>query len=81
VARSFPTALWIALLLGFGGLLGAAAFNPDDGFLLHSEFLWEGSGIASYAGFAGLFLIPVTWLAASLWHLARRIGRRHGNSA
>ncbi len=31
-------------------LLGAAAFNPDRGFLLASEPLWRGFGLAAYVG-------------------------------
>lgn len=74
MARAFPVALFIAVLLAFGGFLGAAAFNPDDGFLLHSRPLWQAFGIASYVGFAGLLVSAVVALAAYVRQLRRRTG-------
>src|SRR5213075_1747492 len=32
------------------GLLGATAFNPDDGVVVHSEPLWRVFGIGAYVG-------------------------------
>ena len=43
----------IALL----GLLGAAAFNPDSGFLLASESLWRIFGPTAYVSSVALPLI------------------------
>jgi hypothetical protein len=41
------------------GLLGASAFNPDDGFLLQSELLWRIFGLAAYFGLFVVYGIPV----------------------
>jgi hypothetical protein len=52
-------------------LLGAPAFNPDDGFLLQSESAWEVFGIGAYLGGAIAPLLAVVWLI----QLALQLGR------
>ena len=37
------------------GLVGASAFNPDNGFLAHSTLLWRVFGISFEAG--GIILV------------------------
>lgn len=44
------------------GFLGAWAFNPDSGFLLHDELLWRIFGISCEVG--PLVLLLVVLLAA-----------------
>lgn len=44
--------LAIAVVLG---LAGASAFNPDNGFLIHSKLLWRIFGISFEAG--GLIVV------------------------
>jgi hypothetical protein len=75
VARVLLIAWSVAIGLAAVGLLGAGAFNPDDGFLFESERWWQVFGIAAYLGFAGFYLIPVVALGRFLLLTARRIAR------
>jgi hypothetical protein len=45
------------ILIALFSLLGAAAFNPDSGFLLHSEPLWRVFGLAAYVSWIAFPLI------------------------
>jgi hypothetical protein len=49
----------LAMAMTGVGLLGAGAFNPDDGSVLRSEALWRIFGIGAYVGMAWLFGIPL----------------------
>jgi hypothetical protein len=44
-------------------MLGAAAFNPDSGLLVHSEPVWRVFGLAAYLGWALLPLLALAGLA------------------
>ena len=77
MARAFL----VAVVLVAVGLLGASAFNPDDGSLLRSEPLWRVFGLAAYLGFAGLYLIPIVALGRVVMGIGRRAGRRRWRSA
>jgi hypothetical protein len=72
VIRWFVFAIILAAALMTFGLLGAAAFNPDDGVLLHNEPLWRMFGISAYLGVALVCLIPVVGLVG----LVLRAGRK-----
>ena len=74
-------ALLLAVAVTAVGLLGAAAFNPDDGFVLRSEPLWRVFGIGAYAGFAAAYVIPVLAVARLILFAGRRAGRRRRRSA
>jgi hypothetical protein len=54
------------------GALGAWAFNPEDGSVMHSEPLWRAFGIAFEAGFLLLIVIAAGMRAAALIRRARR---------
>ena len=69
-------ALTLVVAAAAVGLLGAAAFNPDDGFLLHSEPLWRAFGITAYAGYAGIYLFPLIALGHLVVKRSVRAGRR-----
>jgi len=56
------------------GIAGAAAFNPDDGAITHSEPLWRIFGIGAYAG-AALFWLTVLALLVMLAVTAVRRAR------
>jgi len=43
------------------GFLGAYAFNPDDGVVLHSEPLWTVFGVAVYGAFMAALVLIVFW--------------------
>ncbi len=73
-------ALALTVAAAYSGYLGFAAFNPDDGFLLHSEMLWRTFGITAYAGFAGIYLFPAIALGRLLVLRALRAGRRRFRS-
>jgi hypothetical protein len=65
--RAIAIALSIAIPLGG---LGAWAFNPDSGALLHSEMLWRVFGIVFEGGlFLVIGLVPVL----GLFTLTRRL--------
>jgi hypothetical protein len=65
--RAIAVVLSIAIPLGG---LGAWAFNPDSGALLHSEVLWRVFGIVFEGGlFLVIGLVPVL----GLFTVARRL--------
>jgi hypothetical protein len=61
------------------GVLGAGAFNPDDGFVVRSEALWTVFGITAYVAIAAGFLLTlaaVGRVGLLLARLARGTHRR-----
>lgn len=52
--------LYVATMLVVG-FLGAYAFNPDDGVVLHSEPLWTIFGLAVYAAVIAALALIVFW--------------------
>jgi hypothetical protein len=56
--------------------LGAAAFNPDDGFVLQSESAWRVFGIGAYLGGAIAPLLAVAWLIQLALQLGRSAAHR-----
>jgi hypothetical protein len=75
VARIFLIGLVAAVLLFAVGLLGAAAFNPDDGFLVQSEPLWRLFGVTAYLGLAAAYLLPILAVGRLILLLVRWFGR------
>jgi hypothetical protein len=69
-------AFLIAVSSTWTGLLGASAFNPDDGFLLRSEPLWTVFGLAAYFGMFMLYGIPIYAGTRFAVRLLRRRCRR-----
>jgi hypothetical protein len=57
--------LLLAVAVTSVGMLGAGAFNPDDGSVLRSEALWTVFGLGAYFGMTMLYGIPV-WAAGRL---------------
>ena len=81
-----PSRRWSYAALGAGvtvvvGLLGAGAFNPDDGFLLRSEGLWRAFGIAAYAGMGAGYLIVLVAAGRLALGLVRRARRAYRSGA
>lgn len=62
-----------ALAIGIG-MLGAAAFNPDDGFLVRSDPPWTVFGLAVYVGFVVICLLAVVGVIRLIFRLVRRVG-------
>lgn len=58
------------------GLLGAAAFNPDDGLVAESDVLWRMFGISAYVGLVAVYVIPALALGRLVLGVAGRVGRR-----
>jgi hypothetical protein len=52
-------AFLLAVAVTWVGLLGAGAFNPDDGTVFRSEALWRVFGLGAYFGMAVLYGIPL----------------------
>jgi hypothetical protein len=71
-ARTFLAALGIAFSAAIAGMAGAAAFNPDDGFVAHVDPLWRVFGIGVYLGVIAVPVILLSGLAALVWHFAER---------
>ena len=68
VLRAFvigASATWV-------GLLGASAFNPDDGYLLRSEALWTVFGLAASFGMFMLYGVPIYATIRLVTRLRRR---------
>jgi hypothetical protein len=63
-------AVWI-------GLLGAWAFNPDDGAIAHAEPLWRVFGIAAYLGALALPVLALTAVIALGGRAVDACRRRH----
>lgn len=80
VARTFLVGLLVAALLVVVGLLGAAAFNPDDGFLVPSEPLWRLFGITAYLGLGTAYLLPILAIGRLVFLLVRRLTRVSGRA-
>ncbi len=68
--RCLVVALAVAVPVG---LLGASAFNPDSGFVLHNEALWRIFGIMFELGLPLLFIVAI--LTAVVHMLSRRRSR------
>jgi hypothetical protein len=68
--------MWRALhttwFIAVAGLLGASAFNPDNGILLHHEALWRTFGIAAYVAGYALPLLGVIALTQLIVRAVRR---------
>ncbi|MFL5841496.1 MAG: hypothetical protein ACJ77Z_13690 [Thermoleophilaceae bacterium] len=69
VAIAFA-AIWI-------GLLGAWAFNPDDGAVAHAEPLWRVFGITAYLGAFAIPVLAVTSVFALGVRAVDACRRRH----
>jgi hypothetical protein len=63
-------ALLVAIPVGF---LGASAFNPDRGMLLHSEVLWRIFGIVCEGGV--LLVIGLVVVAGPFMAVRKAIAR------
>jgi hypothetical protein len=61
--RGLAWGLVLAVPLGF---LGAAAFNPDSGFILHSMVLWRIFGLMFEVGLPLLLIMLVVSAVRSL---------------
>ena len=59
------------------GMLGAAAFNPDDGWLERSDALWRVFGVTAYVGGAAIYLLLLYGVARLIMWIPRRIRRAH----
>jgi hypothetical protein len=70
-ARTFAAALGLALAAIVVGMAGAAAFNPDDGFVAHVDLLWRIFGIGVYLGAIALPVILLTGIVALLMRVVR----------
>lgn len=68
IGRRFAASLVLAIVLGF---LGAWAFNPDSGVLLHDALLWHIFGVMAEFGPAVLLLVVLVATG-----IAARRGRR-----
>jgi hypothetical protein len=62
------------------GLLGASAFNPDDGLLVRSEPLWRTFGITAYIAMAAGYLLVLTAIGRVVLCLARVARGTHRRS-
>jgi len=63
----------IAAATGALGMLGAWAFNPNDGAVTDSEVLWRVFGLAAYASV--LVLVVACLLLVVMWALRPRSPR------
>jgi hypothetical protein len=70
--RTFAAALAIAFAAAVLGMAGAAAFNPDDGFIAHVDALWRIFGIGVYLGVIAVPVILLAGFVALLWRLSGR---------
>jgi hypothetical protein len=66
-------ALVVAVATFAVGLLGASAFNPDDGSLLHSELLWRLFGIPSELALVATPALALAVVGVALARSARRL--------
>jgi hypothetical protein len=74
----------LAVVMTWAGLLGAGAFNPDDGSVLRSEALWRIFGLGAYFGMAILYGIPLFLAGRLVVRALRRLcprGRTDAGSA
>jgi hypothetical protein len=71
----------LIVVAGFSvGLLGAGAFNPDDGFVVRNEALWRVFGITAYIAYAAGVLLVLTAIGRAVLRLARSARRAHRGS-
>ena len=73
MARKFLFALGVAVATLAVGLVGASAFNPDDGTVARSEALWRLFGIPAEFALAAIPLLVLSVFAAYLVQSARRL--------
>jgi hypothetical protein len=76
-AKPFAIGLVIAFAAIALGLLGAWAFNPDDGAVAHAEPLWRFFGIAAYLGALALPVLALTAVFALGARAVDACRRRH----
>ena len=76
--RMFAGALALAFAAIVLGMTGAAAFNPNDGYVAHFDPLWRVFGIGVYLGVIALPVILLTGLVALLVRVAGRPRTRAG---
>jgi hypothetical protein len=59
------------------GMLGASAFNPDNGSVAHVEMLWRIFGIGVYLGVLALWVLTLTAIVLVLTRTVGACRRRH----
>jgi uncharacterized membrane protein YhfC len=64
----YAAALALAVIVG---LVGASAFNPDNGFLIHSESLWRIFGLTFEIGAAILLLAVILAISVGVFRSLR----------
>jgi hypothetical protein len=65
---------WAAIAIG---MLGASAFNPDNGSVAHVEVLWRIFGIGVYLGALALWVLTLTAMVLLVMRAAGACRRRH----
>jgi formate hydrogenlyase subunit 3/multisubunit Na+/H+ antiporter MnhD subunit len=70
--RAWGIALAVAFIALCVGMVGAYAFNPDDGEVVRSEPLWQIFGITAYLGAAAMILLVPAGLIALVVRLTRQ---------
>ena len=73
-AASFVRCIVLAVAAIVLGFVGAAAFHPDDGWLIRSEPVWQVFGLTVYAGALAL---PILLVAEAASLVVRLCERRH----
>jgi hypothetical protein len=71
----------IVIAVFAAGVLGAGAFNPDDGFVVRSEAHWRAFGITAYIAIAAGFLLTLAAIGRVGLLLARLARGTHRRSA
>jgi hypothetical protein len=66
----FAVLAWAAIAIG---MLGASAFNPDDGSVAHVEVLWRIFGIGVYLGVVALWVLTLTAIVLLVMRAAGRL--------
>jgi formate hydrogenlyase subunit 3/multisubunit Na+/H+ antiporter MnhD subunit len=76
-AKPLLAGLGLALAAVGIGMLGAWAFNPDDGAVAHVEPLWRLFGITVYLGALAVPVLALTGLVVAAVHTVSACRRRH----
>jgi hypothetical protein len=66
----FAVLAWAVIAIG---MLGASAFNPDDGSVAHVEVLWRIFGIGVYLGVVALWVLTLTAIVLLVMRAAGRL--------
>jgi heme/copper-type cytochrome/quinol oxidase subunit 2 len=78
VGRKLVLGLAVTVTVFVVGLLGAWAFNPNNGALAHNETIWRLFGIPAELAWVAiplLVIVLLAWLVAQLFRRGPRLSR------